>query len=169
MTSTGREGCAPMTPDLIARLRELDAAATPGPWAYRPDEYDDWGVVKSPREPVEGFPDGLRCVLAQFRDPKALDEEALNEHRRAKTDPWQGNAELVTFLRNAVPEILEAADQLEALRSHAEAMAEKLAYYGTDEHYDGGDVPGHIYVLDDHGRYARQALAAYRSAFPEVG
>lgn len=34
-----------------------------------------------------------------------------------------------------------------------------LEYYANDEHYDGGDVPGHIYVLDDHGRTARAALA----------
>lgn len=40
-----------------------------------------------------------------------------------------------------------------------EAGAEALAYYANDEHYDGGDVPGHIYVLDDHGRTARAALA----------
>jgi len=33
-----------------------------------------------------------------------------------------------------------------------------LKYYAENDHYDGGDVPGHIYVLDDHGRYAREAL-----------
>lgn len=33
-----------------------------------------------------------------------------------------------------------------------------LAYYAAPGHYDGGDVPGHIYVLDDGGRYAREAL-----------
>ncbi|WP_158250719.1 hypothetical protein [Novosphingobium sp. HII-3] len=156
-----------MTPDLIARLRELDAAATPGPWAYRPDEYDDWGVVKSPRVPVDGFPDGLRCVLAQFRHPESIhDEEVLNEHRRAKTDPWQGNAELVTFLRNAVPEILEAADQLEALRSHAEAMAKALKRAADI-------VERNLYrqheKIEDVPKLADPVLAAYRSAFPEVG
>lgn len=38
-------------------------------------------------------------------------------------------------------------------------LREALTYYANDEHYDGGDVPGHIYVLDDHGRTARDALA----------
>lgn len=33
-----------------------------------------------------------------------------------------------------------------------------LAYYAAPDHYDGGDVPGHIYVLDDGGCYAREAL-----------
>jgi hypothetical protein len=33
-----------------------------------------------------------------------------------------------------------------------------LAYYADPLHYDSGDVPGHIYVLDDGGRLARGAL-----------
>lgn len=108
--------------DLVERLRELDAAATPGPWAYRPDDMDDWGIVKSPRQPVDGFEGGLRCCLAQFRHPEALDEEVLNAHRRAKTDPWQGNAELVTFLRNAVPDILGMAAEITRLRADSERL-----------------------------------------------
>jgi hypothetical protein len=51
--------------------------------------------------------------------------------------------------------------QIVAQRS-GEAVAfalEALHYYAKDYHYDSGDVPGHIYVLDDHGRYARAALS----------
>ena len=44
------------------------------------------------------------------------------------------------------------------LRRQCEAMRKTLTYYANAEHYDGGDVPGHIYVLDDHGRYAREIL-----------
>lgn len=44
--------------------------------------------------------------------------------------------------------------------ANAGQVEEALRYYANDEHYDSGDVPGHIYVLDDHGRYARAALAA---------
>lgn len=36
--------------------------------------------------------------------------------------------------------------------------AEALEYYAAGDHYDGGDVPGHIYVLDDHGHIARETL-----------
>jgi hypothetical protein len=39
--------------------------------------------------------------------------------------------------------------------AEAERMAE---YYGAKHNYDSGDVPGHIYVLDDAGRTARQFL-----------
>lgn len=96
----------------VERVRALYAAATEEPWAYRPDEYDDWGIVNSPRKPVEGFEEGQRCWLTQFRHPEALDEEALNSHRRAKTDPWQGDAKLVTFLRNSVPATLSMSTEL---------------------------------------------------------
>ena len=53
------------------------------------------------------------------------------------------------------------ADTPQYMRSAAteiERLREALSYYANDEIYDGGDVPGHIYVLDDHGRTARKAL-----------
>lgn len=81
----------PTNPDLAA----LSAAATPGPWRYRPMPYDDWGVVKS--SPIDGY----SYVLAQFRDPRRDDEETLNQHRRDKTDPWGDNAQFVCALVNA--------------------------------------------------------------------
>lgn len=100
---------------LANELEKLAGEATPGPWAYRPDQYDDWGVVKSPPERPDGFEYDLRCVLAQFRDPKALDDETLSAHRAAKTDPWAANAQLVVTLRNNLPAILGALREREAV------------------------------------------------------
>lgn len=54
--------------------------------------------------------------------------------------------------------VLERRGFSEAADASTEVV-EALTYYATDEHYDSGDVPGHIYVLDDHGRTARAALA----------
>lgn len=93
---------------LSARLEALAEKATSGPWAYRPDEYDDWGVIKAPPHRPEGFDYDLRFCLAQFRDPKAISDEILSKHRKTKTDPWRGNAELVVELVNALPTIIEA-------------------------------------------------------------
>lgn len=93
-------------------LRDLHEAATPGDWAYRPDPFDDWGIVKSPPDRPEGFEYDLRCVLAQFRDPRRLDDDVLAEHRSAKTDPWQANAELVVYLRNHTPAIIGLLENL---------------------------------------------------------
>lgn len=91
-------------------LERLAALATPGPWAYRPEEFDDWGVVKSPPREVGNYepPFILRGHIAQFHDPEVRDEEALNEHRRNKTDPWRWNAELIVALRNNLPTIIAA-------------------------------------------------------------
>jgi len=77
-------------------LEALSKKATQGLWRYRPDEHDDWGIVKSPV-----LPDGFACVLAQFRDPDALDSETLARHREAKTDPWEANARFIVALVNA--------------------------------------------------------------------
>ena len=93
---------------LSERLEALAEKATKGPWAYRPDEYDDWGVIKAPPCRPEGFEYDLRFNLAQFRDPQAISDEVLSQHREAKTDPWRGNAELVVELVNNLPTILQA-------------------------------------------------------------
>jgi hypothetical protein len=42
--------------------------------------------------------------------------------------------------------------------AETERLREALRYYADDAVYDSGDVPGHVYVLDDHGDTARVAL-----------
>ena len=93
---------------LRERLEALAEKATKGPWAYRPGEYDDWGLIKAPPCRPEGFEYDLRFSLAQFRDPQAISDEVLSQHREAGTDPWRGNAELVVELVNNLPTILQA-------------------------------------------------------------
>ena len=96
---------------LSERLSALAEKATKGPWAYRPDEYDDWGIIKGAPHRPEGFEYDLRFHLAQFRDPDALGEAILAEHRRTGTDPWRWNAELVVELVNALPTIISALQE----------------------------------------------------------
>jgi len=76
-------------------LKALSDAATQGEWEYRPNEYDDWGVV---RGPVNGEYQ-LRPWIAQFKRAPYEGAE-LAKHRENGTDPWAGNALFVTALVN---------------------------------------------------------------------
>jgi hypothetical protein len=66
--------------------------ATPGPWRYRPDEYDDWGIVKG----SDNF------VICQAR--VRASEEELSTHRKNGTDPFAANAHLIA----AAPTLYQA-------------------------------------------------------------
>ena len=58
---------------------------TPGPWQYRPAEYDDWGWVRG----------ASGALVACARSGDYLTEAMLDEHRRNKTNPYEGNARLI--------------------------------------------------------------------------
>jgi hypothetical protein len=66
---------------------------TPGPWSYRSQPHDDWGVVRAGR-----------FIICQARDPDVYESADLDAHRRAKTDPWEANARLIA----AAPDLLSA-------------------------------------------------------------
>ncbi|HEX8555249.1 MAG TPA: hypothetical protein VF695_11125 [Sphingomonas sp.] len=85
------------TPDK-ARLAELLAMATPGPWAYRPQQFDDWGVIRTTVGNDGWFP-----LVAQARN---LSDADPSEHRRDKTDPAGPNAQLIVAAVNALPNLL---------------------------------------------------------------
>jgi hypothetical protein len=79
----------PMPAEQRARLKQMAQAATDGPWAYRSQEFDDWGVVRGPlRE------DGHRVHLAKVTAPYASQEQ-MQAHREAKTDPYEANGQYI--------------------------------------------------------------------------
>jgi hypothetical protein len=71
---------------------------TKGPWAYRPREDDDWGVVRGP--------DGRLVASAKAGRDVSQDEYA--EHRQNGTDPYEDNARLIA----AAPMMYEALDRI---------------------------------------------------------
>lgn len=74
------------------RLAEMLAGlegVTPGPWAYRPWQYDDWGTVRAP----QGNGHDLAPFVANVRAGRQVSEDELLIHRQKRTDPYGANAE----------------------------------------------------------------------------
>ncbi len=88
--------------DLVDRLRELDAAATPGPW-----EFDGSGITDFGRE----YP----CSLSMEWQSNPINDDG--EVPKVKQD-----GALIVYLRNAVPDILGMAAEITRLRADSERL-----------------------------------------------
>lgn len=99
-----------MTAERRAELRKLCDAATSGPWRYRPDPFDDWGIVRGPDDYV--------VAVARYQTA-GLTEDQLNQHRRNRTDPAGPDALLIVAARTALP---EALDTIEAQAAEIERL-----------------------------------------------
>ena len=69
---------------------------TPGPWVYRPNKDDNWGVVRS----ADGLPVAQACVGRWSKD--------FDTHRTNNTDPGEANARLIA----SAPELLAALEAI---------------------------------------------------------
>lgn len=95
--------------DLTERLRGRIAEASPLPWVYRPDKYDDWGWIRGVEQ--ESDIGRYRPVVAIAKDSNVR-EETFGLHRQNKTDPYGPNALLITDAVNALPELLTTLETL---------------------------------------------------------
>lgn len=75
-----------------------NGAHTPGPWAYRPFEHDDWGIVRMAVRDDTGF-HRVICQANYVAHPSDL-----VEHRQNGTDPAEADARLIA----AAPDLLAA-------------------------------------------------------------
>lgn len=157
MTSDVPAICA----DDVARLRKRLAEASPQPWAYRPDKYDDWGWIRGvERDDRDIGP--FRPIVANAKDSMVGDMDMAG-HRRAGTDPYGPNALLIVEAVNALPALLDTIErQRELLKRVRTSMAllqqnsEGCAanHYGGDHQMFG--MPG--WLIDT--RADRDALTA---------
>lgn len=91
---------------------------TPLPWSIRPQELDDWGVVR-------GSNGNISCLA---RSPEYFDDDTLNEHRKNKTDPTLANAALIVRAVNSYNDLVKALEASNAFHDE-EPAAGKLAHF----------------------------------------
>jgi hypothetical protein len=100
------------TPNLRAivdRLEALRTEATPTPWAYKPQEMDDWGFIRGPADER-----GLRWVVARSHAGHRSPFYDAGYHRANGTDPFEPNGRFIVEAVNALPELLSAITALQA-------------------------------------------------------
>lgn len=104
--------------DKRAALRVLDRIMAglhtlpEGTWAYRPNEFDDWGMVRNldGEGRTIGFVANTRSGLHERED-----QETLAAHRTARTDPYSGvGRHLVNCNPAAIRQVLALVRHLEA-------------------------------------------------------
>jgi hypothetical protein len=101
----------------IEKLKAMEAAATPGPWAVREREYDDWGLI--------------RCIDAndEWTHPPVCSTAMswfIKDGDRGKSEapaPIDENAKLIAALRNLAPELIAL---WEAVAIHDEYSCKEL-------------------------------------------
>ena len=94
-----------MTPEQIAAMRADADAGTPGPWAYRPLELDDWGIIRGSDD----------LVVAQASACREAGN--LNSFRESGADPTEANARNIARVPDMIATILSQAAEIERLKA----------------------------------------------------
>lgn len=110
-----------LTAEDLAKLVELEKAATPGPWLVRPREHDDWGWIRAE--------DGSLVAIGRagtFAGDYDEHERYLRDCRAKGIDPYEHNAALIAAARNALPALLASAAAAQAMREALEKAERAL-------------------------------------------
>lgn len=100
---------------------------TEGKWEYRPNQYDDWGIVK----------DCSGRIVAHARYDLDETEESLNGHRRNKTDPAQANGQAIAALPDMIEALQWYADKGEYYKGQGNRARAALSKAISTEHREG--------------------------------
>lgn len=110
--------------DIINRAKAALEGIAEGSWRYRPQKYDDWGVVRGGK--MEGDPSWLGYIC-QAKDQRVTEEQE-NEARRNGTDPWEANA---CFIADAPDLIRDLVAEVERLRGVLELFANDANWFAA--------------------------------------
>lgn len=123
----------PISDEKLAEIRAGLKGLPEGPWSYRDQPHDDWGMVRGKRDA-----DGLASFVMQAKSGFPSEDE-LAEHRRAGTDPWGAFAKHFARLD---PQTVSA---LLARLDKAEAQLRRISRW---ERYGGEDSEPLVYPKD---------------------
>lgn len=146
-------------PEETAALERVLAEATPLPWQAL--VADDEELLTVLQEDACAVADRVAGLIFTKAEPGASGHGqtlATINARRATIKQDRANAALIVAAVNALPALLDLARRAEAAEKRVGELEAGLRYYADDQIYDGGDVPMHIYVIDDHGRTARALI-----------
>lgn len=82
-------------------LKKLSDAAESGPWAYRPNKFDDWGMIRGGQRPDDAVG---QCWPPVASAKPLWDDCDFDAHRTANTDPMEPNGRFIVELVNAYRE-----------------------------------------------------------------
>lgn len=139
----------------LAKLKALAEAATPGPWRYRPDKYDDWGYVRGPSDDEID----IGWTIAVVSAGRHVSVAEKDEHRRTETDPYGDNAQFIAAANpTAVLALIDRVEELErALKPFADEASEWETFHETEHLVEKFEnVVSELTV--GHLRAARKAL-----------
>lgn len=109
-------------------MSERTASATPTPWSYHQDKYDDWGWIHGP--------DGSLAAVA-----RSSGEYDADEHRRNGTDPYEANARLIVEAVNSHASLKARIQVLEsALRGWQAFAEEELSEFDVEGEACSGEA-----------------------------
>jgi hypothetical protein len=158
MTDTPMDTAAAELAELLAKLPGDD-------WYYRPDKFDDWGIIRGGVANEYGLP-----FIGQIRPSYNTGEDILAAHRAANTDPWEDEARFVVLAKNRLPALLteraEMKARIAALEGEKAIMKESLGK--ICEHSNPEWTEKRIYPLDVLDDIHRIAVDAYYDSQPDA-
>jgi hypothetical protein len=150
--------------EIAGRLEALLSGATPGPWEYRPEPYDDWGFIRGPKKQSDLI-GAYRPIAAIARDSDVTSAD-MDAHRFAGTDPYQANGQLIVTAVNALPGLIAQARANASLAVEIEALREAVEIAET-EHTE--EAQRHLVTADKLELSEAARLAAERKLEAAVG